>query len=193
LEIFSDSASQVSAHIVVGEDGSIHETVPCLGILDPNRTACRAWHAGVSRYTKSDGETTIEGFNDCSLGIELVNYNGNAFEFTDAQYSALKDIFQILFKRFPDIQNPESVLGHEDIAGFRGKVDPGHRFDWNRFYSENYPGKSAPIRKPVLEQSLLQPLQALCRHAPSDSKDRDAFYAAVSSFCETASATNKRP
>ena len=60
-----------------------------------------------------------------------------------------------LISRFPALKSPERVLGHEQIAGFRGKADPGLCFNWPRFYAEVYPGQVAPERRAVLDAETL--------------------------------------
>jgi len=72
LELFTSPKTEVSAHLVIDRDGTVYEMVQCL-----NGTAKRAWHAGRSRFgVLRDGVTkVIEGFNDISVGIELVNLN----------------------------------------------------------------------------------------------------------------------
>ena len=117
LSIFQDPKSRASAHLVVGEKGEIYEPVFCL------KGRCfRAWHAGESRWQTEN--KTYRGFNDFSIGIELVNKNGNLFEYTKKQYRSLKAILSRLKKHYPALKNPERILGHEHIAGHRGKVDP---------------------------------------------------------------------
>src|SRR5690348_380184 len=79
LELFGDPVRQVSAHLVINTDGRVYELVTCL-----DGTPQRAWHAGESRWF--DGRRTWEAFNDFSIGIELVNLNGQLFSYPQAQY-----------------------------------------------------------------------------------------------------------
>lgn len=55
---FRDPRSRVSAHLVIGRDGSVTQLVPF------NR---QAWHAGRSSWG------SLTGLNHCSIGIELDN------------------------------------------------------------------------------------------------------------------------
>ena len=70
----------------------------------------RGWHAGASEW---EG---VQGLNDCSIGIELVNYNGNVFPFTEAQYRSLQGDGQV--------QNTIPIcvtlrgFGHEHMPAF---------------------------------------------------------------------------
>jgi N-acetylmuramoyl-L-alanine amidase len=155
LEIFEGKGTEVSAHIVIDRDGTIYEVVPCL-----DGKPLRAWHAGRSRWVTTSGteQRLLEAFNDFSLGIELVNENGNIFPYTDAQYAALFALFERLKTLYPALQRPQSVVGHEQIAGFRGKVDPGRLFEWQRFFSVVYPGQGMPSREPRCPQGVAERL-----------------------------------
>ena len=173
LAIFQNPECQVSAHLVIGEDGSVFEMVDCL-----EGKAHRAWHAGDSRWQQ------WQTFNDFSIGIELVNLNGNLFEFTDAQYKSLKEIVDQLKQYYPALQNAERVLGHEHIAGFRGKADPGYHFDWARFYRECYAGQPAPQRGALIPEKLQQSLMQIARNEPADPEKQQQFWADLSRLSE---------
>lgn len=147
LQILTDGVREVSAHLLIDRDGSIFELVPCLG-----GATLRAWHAGVSRFfIDEDGkEKQIQGFNDFSIGIELVNLNGNIFSYTEEQYASLSWCVTALGSLYKALRKPENIVGHEHIAGFRGKVDPGRLFDWNRLYGSCFVGQPTPQRTPRL-------------------------------------------
>lgn len=155
LEIFENRASEVAAHLVIDRDGTVYEVVPCL-----DGKPLRAWHSGRSRFVTSAGaeQRVFEAFNDFAIGIELVNENGNIFPYTDAQYAALFAVFERLKTLYPALQRPQSVVGHEQIAGFRGKVDPGRFFEWQRFFSVVYPGQGMPAREPRCPQPVAERL-----------------------------------
>ena len=111
-----DPSSQVSAHYLIDEDG----TVTCLVPEDK-----RAWHAGKSYWR---GESDI---NSASIGIELVN-PGHEFgyrPFPEPQMDALLPLLADMMDRH-DIPRA-NVVGHSDVAPAR-KVDPGEYFDWAR-------------------------------------------------------------
>ena len=175
LAIFQDTQCQVSAHLVVGEDGSVFEMVNCL-----EGKAYRAWHAGESHWQQ------WQAFNDFSIGIELVNLNGNLFEFTDAQYESLQKVVYQLKKYYPALQHAERVVGHEHIAGFRGKADPGYCFNWERFYRECFPGQPVPQRKALMPEKLQQSLMQLARNEPADPKKKQQFWVDISQLSEVA-------
>lgn len=109
-----DPASRVSAHYLIGEDGTLDSLV---------REEDRAWHAGQSFWR---GETDL---NSASLGIELVN-PGHEFgyrPFPAAQIAALRGLLKDVFGRYG--LKPDALLGHSDIAPLR-KQDPGELFPW---------------------------------------------------------------
>jgi len=146
LEIFQNPKSKASSHLAINEDGSVYELVPCL-----EGTCLRAWHAGES-FLAFRGKEYRE-FNNYSIGIELINKNGNFLEYTKEQYLSLKETLTILKKHYHSLQDPKNILGHEHIAGYRGKIDPGCFFNWPLFFKMNYMETPAPNRKAVLEQS----------------------------------------
>jgi len=178
LELFTDRGSGVSAHLVIGEEGEIAELVPCL-----EGTAARAWHAGHSRW--HDGSRLWQGFNDFSVGIELVNLNGNLLPFPPAQLASLERVMSELKGHYPALASPHRVVGHEHIAGWRGKADPGALFDWQRFFATVYPGGEAPPRAPVCPAELRSGLLPLLDFLPRDAKARDSFASTLSQLTET--------
>ena len=174
LDIFMNPESCVSSHLVIDTDGTLYELVDCL-----NGQARRGWHAGVSQW---EG---IQGLNDCSIGIELVNYNGNLFPYTEAQYQSLRQVVARLKAHYPDLQNPDRVMGHEHVSGFRGKADPGLLFDWSRFYRENYPDSPAPVRQAVCPVPLQESLMHLKASEPESPEAKRQFWRSVSLLTET--------
>lgn len=109
-----DPASDVSAHYMIDEDGSVSRLVA---------EDMRAWHAGVSSWV---GATDI---NDRSIGIELVN-PGHEFgyrAFPELQMAALEGLAREIVARHG--VPAHRVLGHSDVAPAR-KSDPGELFDW---------------------------------------------------------------
>ena len=101
--------SGVSAHLVIGKDGSIVQLLPF------NRAA---WHAGRSSY---QGRANVNAF---SVGIENV---GIGDEWPDAQVEAIRAVVAALFAAYP----MNDVVGHSDVAPGR-KSDPGPNFPWDR-------------------------------------------------------------
>ncbi|MDP0561638.1 MAG: N-acetylmuramoyl-L-alanine amidase [Candidatus Endonucleobacter sp. (ex Gigantidas childressi)] len=179
LTIFTTPDKIVSAHIVIDVDGSIYELVDCL-----DGKALRSRHAGPSYW---NGEDCIrERFNDFSIGIELVNYNGNIFPFSDNQYTALIDVIILLQKHYPQLTDPNRILGHEHIAGYRGKADPGLCFDWPKLFMHCFSAKKSPPRCSVCPAELQASLLPFKEHEPTDRESRSLYWQSVSTITETA-------
>lgn len=174
IRTFTDQAAGISAHLLIDDTGCIYELVDCL-----SGTAYRARHAGSSQW--SEGGEMLKGFNDFSIGIELVNPNGNLLSYSDAQYSSLRDVLHHLISVYPALQSPARVLGHEQISGWRGKADPGRLFDWHRFFSSVYPGKDAPVREYRCPDSLACALKGFLGFVP---ENEDTFWHAMSHLIE---------
>jgi N-acetylmuramoyl-L-alanine amidase len=109
-----DPAAAVSAHYLIGEDGSIRQLVP---------EYRRAWHAGRAAWR---GHTDI---NSRSVGIELA-HPGHAWgyrPFATSQIAALIPLCRGIIARhgIP----AWNIVGHSDIASDR-KEDPGEAFPW---------------------------------------------------------------
>ena len=131
LDIFLNS-KPISCHLIIDRDGSVYELVECWkGICK------KAFHAGKSYFLFNE-KKKWEDFNDFSIGIELVNWNGNIFPFTEEQYHSLFEVLSHFREIYPNLKNSDRILGHEHIAGFRGKKDPGCLFDWNRLFKKVY-------------------------------------------------------
>jgi N-acetylmuramoyl-L-alanine amidase len=116
LKVLRDGkrANRVSAHYVLAEDGTAYRLVP------EDRVA---WHAGRSHWRGR------EALNGTSIGIEIVNLNGDRHDYPATQIAALIELCRDIIGRHPAIV-PRNVVGHSDIAPSR-KVDPGLRFPWS--------------------------------------------------------------
>ncbi len=114
LERLCDPASQVSAHYVVEEDGTVWRLV---------EEECRAFHAGVSFWR---GHAALNGR---SIGVEIVNpgHEWGYRPFPPDQMRAVATLCQGIIARHPI--PPRNVVAHSDIAPDR-KQDPGELFDW---------------------------------------------------------------
>jgi N-acetylmuramoyl-L-alanine amidase len=173
LNIFTNL--KASAHLVVDFDGAVYEVVQCW-----NKPVLRAWHAGDSKFTVDN--KFLSGFNDFSLGIELVNFNGNIFDYTEDQYNSLKIILDNFINRFPVLKDPKRVLGHEHIAGFRGKCDPGTRFDWSRLYKTIY--NVNLNNECLISNSAAKSLKDLADFAPKEANRKNDFFKTLSLLTE---------
>lgn len=178
LDLLCNEEVGASSHLVLAEDGEVFELVPCF-----EDGPLKAYHAGKSEW-EVDGKSWAH-FNDISIGIEIVNLNGNVFEFTDAQYESLSSVVKQLQEQFPTLKDPNRIVGHEQIAGFRGKCDPGHCFDWERFYRETFPGIAVPERTPRLPETTRDRLRRFVEVVPKDSEAE--FWFRLSTLMEGAS------
>jgi N-acetylmuramoyl-L-alanine amidase len=116
LERLCDPAAKVSAHYLIGADGTIWRLV---------EEAHRAWHAGVSYWAGA------RDVNARSVGIELDNpgHGLGLAPFPEPQMAALERLARDIVHRHAI--PPHRVLGHSDVAPAR-KRDPGELFDWRR-------------------------------------------------------------
>jgi N-acetylmuramoyl-L-alanine amidase len=178
LDIFMDTSRKVSSHLVIDQDGQVHEMVECL-----QGSAQRAWHAGQSYWVENG--TRWESFNDFSIGIEIVNLNGNLLPFTTQQYSTLKEVTDHLRSHYPALNSPQRVVGHEQIAGWRGKVDPGILFDWTTYYQQNYGEVDFPVRHNYCHPEIADSCQRLVDAFPKDTAVPPKFWRAISHTMET--------
>ena len=111
---FLNKESQVSAHFVIGKDGSIVQQVS---------TFDRAWHAGVSKDAAGRGNV-----NDYSVGIEIVNVGDGKDSYPEEQVQAVEHVVSVLMRRFPIKQ----ILSHEFIAIPKGRKNDPKGFPWDR-------------------------------------------------------------
>lgn len=172
LEIFLGTSPRVGAHVVIAEDGTAYEIVPCFG-----GKALKTFHAGRSFIDLcEDGKIErVEELNGSAIGIELVNRNGNIHPFTEAQYRSLKEVIGQLQSTYPALRDPSRIVGHEDVAGWRGKVDPGWQFDWPRVFEDAFGEASFPPRAHALPRELVGPLADLDRHLMDDPAAPEAL------------------
>lgn len=149
LTIFSDPKSKVSAHFVIDTDGQIYN---CVELNKP------AWHAGVSYFCDKGGKKW-KNFNDFSIGVELVNFNGNLFPYSGLQYKSLFVLVKYLQNKYPLLNDSNKILGHEHIAGFRGKADPGYHFNWKKLLTNCYEKKPLKVLEPIISKNILNKYQ----------------------------------
>jgi N-acetyl-anhydromuramyl-L-alanine amidase AmpD len=84
-----------------------------------------AYHAGKSAWRQFDG------LNQPSIGIEIINLDGNIHPYPVAQQELVAKLCADILRRHPSIL-PTEVLAHSDIAIGR-KIDPGLFFPWADF------------------------------------------------------------
>ena len=115
IDTFRSAGSRVSAHFVVGKDGTVVLMVPL---------ERRAWHAGVSVL---HGRTSV---NDFSIGIEIVNANDGVDPYTSAQYAAVAKIIRRI-RTCCDVPD-NRIVSHAAIALPHGRKSDPRGFDWPR-------------------------------------------------------------
>ncbi|MEZ5291655.1 MAG: N-acetylmuramoyl-L-alanine amidase [Vicinamibacterales bacterium] len=113
----------VSIHYVIDRDGVVAAGVP-----------------------ESVAATHATGWNQRSIGIELVNNGDGVDPFPAAQVRALVTLVRGILARHPDV-TPARILRHSDVdrstfpartfgsacTAFRRKEDPGEAFPWEAF------------------------------------------------------------
>ncbi|KXF90865.1 N-acetylmuramoyl-L-alanine amidase [Phaeobacter inhibens] len=122
LERLRDPQYEVSAHYLIGADGTLWQMV---------READRAWHAGAGEWCGQ------EDINSRSIGIELDNRGDHPF--SAPQMTRLETLLSAILQRWAI--SPTGVIGHSCMAPGR-KSDPGPRFDWARLARQ---GLAAPV------------------------------------------------
>ncbi|KIC29263.1 N-acetylmuramoyl-L-alanine amidase [Leisingera sp. ANG-M6] len=131
LERLCDPAAEVSAHYLIGANGTIWQMVA---------EDSRAWHAGAGEWAGQ------EDINSRSIGIELDNLGTHPF--SALQMAGLEDLMRGIMQRW-NIP-PAGVIGHSCMAPGR-KCDPGPRFDWARLARQGLAadGGGAPLPQTV--------------------------------------------
>ena len=112
LERLCDPEHQVSAHYLIGRNGTVWQLVA---------EDMRAWHAGAGAWG------AVTDVNSHSIGIEIDNDGRSPF--AEPAMAALERVLREVMARWS--VRPDGVIGHSDCAPGR-KVDPGARFDWAR-------------------------------------------------------------
>lgn len=124
---------RVSAHYVIGEDGTVYRLVA---------EEHRAWHAGVASW-ENEGDV-----NARSIGIEIAN-GGHDFglpDFPEPQIDAVIALLGDILQRWS--LKPSRVVGHSDVAPER-KLDPGEKFPWKRLADAGVSIWPAHIAAPI--------------------------------------------
>jgi N-acetylmuramoyl-L-alanine amidase len=124
-----DPTTEVSAHYVVGDDGTIYQLVA---------EDKRAWHAGISFW---DGHNSL---NSPSIGIEIANPGD--VPFPKVQMDAVAALSQDIIKRHKI--RSLYVVAHSDIAPDR-KQDPGELFDWQGLASVGVGVWPVPVQRDI--------------------------------------------
>ena len=130
LERLCDPVAEVSAHYLIGADGSLWQMVA---------EADRAWHAGAGSWKG------LRDINSRSIGIELDN-NGSV-AFPEPLMARLEGLLEGILRRWSI--PAEHVIGHSDMAPGR-KIDPGPLFDWPRLAARGLAAaRPVPVAGPL--------------------------------------------
>ncbi len=121
LEILQgkDPKHKVGVHYVVTDE-------PKPRVIRMVLESMAAYHAGKSAWGP------LEGLNQHSIGIEVINYDGNVYGYSDAQADILFALCSEIVRRH-DLR-PWNIVGHSDVSVGR-KVDPGSKFPWAKLAS----------------------------------------------------------
>ena len=116
LEILrgKDPQHKVGIHYLVSD-----ELVPRVFKLAPEEFSTS--HAGRSKWLN------VKSMNQASIGIEIVNLDGNIHPYPQAQITRVIDLSLDIIKRHNIPAT--NVLAHSDISIGR-KIDPGSNFPW---------------------------------------------------------------
>jgi len=155
----------VSSHYVLAEDGTVYQ------ILEDYEVG---WHAGLSMWRGKPG------VNGRSIGIEIVNLDGNTIDYPAAQIAALIELCTAIIARNPGI-SPRNVVGHSDIAP-RRKDDPGRKFPWKELAEAGIGLWPASIEaEPVGTLQQIQSLLESCGYPKEHAYGiRDGAYVSLS-------------
>ncbi len=123
-------ADGLSSHYLLDKNGDLYQ------LVDTNTIA---WHA--------------KGVNAKSIGIEIVNTGNANDQYTEEQYSVLKQLLLYLADKYniqlkKDDVNKIGVLGHFEVSyKKRGKWDPSPNFDWTKVGLESRTREYAALCK----------------------------------------------
>jgi N-acetylmuramoyl-L-alanine amidase len=118
LKTFTLERTQVSAHYVICEDGTLYHML---------NDYLRAWHAGNSKWG------SMADINSSSIGIEIDNDGTEVF--SEAQLNVLLGLLAKLKKTHGIAA--ANFIGHSDIAPAR-KVDPNVHFPWKKLADNGF-------------------------------------------------------
>ncbi len=122
LDRLCDPDAEVSAHYLIGHDGTLWQLVA---------EDQRAWHAGAGEWRGQDD------VNSRSIGIELDNRGDHPF--SEPQMRQLETLLRDITDRWRIA--PDNIIGHSCMAPGR-KFDPGPRFDWARLERQGLAGRA---------------------------------------------------
>ncbi len=185
IETLCGTERRVSAHLVIGRDGSLAQLLP-FDII--------GWHAGVSKW----GER--EGFNKYSIGFEIdnagqleekdgkyISWFGKEYpaeqvvqgvhrnqtqptywhSFTEIQVRVVEELCALLIEEY----GIKHILGHEEISPDR-KIDPGPAFPLDALRARLLPGPAVLVG----DGGRVKATRLNIRNAPDGKSERVAGY-----------------
>jgi hypothetical protein len=121
INSFQSGTAYVSAHYVVGQDGSVTQVVP---------TADMAWHAN---------NKTV---NTHSIGVEHEGWALTTSQwYTPSEYQSSAKLVAYLAARFNIPLDRQHIIGHDEVPGITDSYlagqhwDPGPYWDWGYYLS----------------------------------------------------------
>jgi N-acetyl-anhydromuramyl-L-alanine amidase AmpD len=121
LSWLTNPHARVSAHYLIDRDGRTLQLVP---------EELAAWHAGKSAWPSLP---QVNGsLNDCTIGIELANFNTGRDPYPEAQYQTCLNLSRAIVARHQIAAR--NIVRHLDISP--GRKDDPRGFPWERFLAE---------------------------------------------------------
>jgi len=164
LKILSglEAKSRVSCHFLITDEPEVRT----LTLVPESRIA---YHAGESYWLG------VSGLNATTLGIEIVNLDGNKHAYSEAQVAAVVQLLKELIERHK--LRSTDILAHSDISPTR-KIDPGSNFPWERLYRQyglgDWPDDETVAALLPSQPPSRRQLAALLRLKGYQVKDADA-------------------
>jgi len=135
VNTIANGSREVSAHYLVGRDGTVVQMV---------READTAWHAGTCPLG-SDSEKCewpqSRVLNANSIGIEHAGHTGDPDYPTEAMYRASAALVRRLAMTYGIPLDRQHIVGHSEIKSI--KPDPGLPWDWD-YYMRLVHGEPEP-------------------------------------------------
>ena len=120
--LIGDTTIQASSHYLINDEPTKKHPDVIYNLVPDN---LRAWHAGSSEWRREIN------LNNTSIGIEIVNLNGNIHQYSEKQIEAVIFLVKELIEKYH--VSPVNIVAHSDISPGR-KIDPGSLFPWKQLF-----------------------------------------------------------
>lgn len=144
IHTIAHGSREVSAHYLVGRDGTVVQMV---------READTAWHAGTCPIGSDPAECEwppSRVLNANSVGIEHAGHTGDPDYPTEAMYRASAELVRHLAAAYDVPLDRQHIVGHGELKPT--KPDPGPPWDWD-YYMRLVRGEPEP-RAPSVPTAL---------------------------------------